>query len=259
MPKVFIKNRKNQKICVLVEEKKNPRGLVFVMHGLGSFKESATVKSRSDVFSEANFTVVRFDTTNTLGESDGCYEKATTTNYYQDLEDVIGWSKKQTWYIEPFVLIGSSLGGFCVAYYAEKHTNEVKALTLVAPVVSGRFRVEAHKKYDLEKFKLWRKTGWFVRESVSKPGVTLKLPWSHMVDGLKYNLLPRVNKLTMPVLIIVGEKDESTPVYQVRKLYKLLPGQKELHIIKGAPHVFRTKKYLNQTQSILKKWIGKVL
>lgn len=92
--KIFIKNRKKQNVSVVVETLKKQQGLVFVMHGLGGFKEQDHIKTFADAFKEEGFTVVRFDTTNTFGESDGNYEDATTTNYYEDLEDVISWAKK---------------------------------------------------------------------------------------------------------------------------------------------------------------------
>ena len=59
------------------------------MHGLGGFKEQKHIQTFADAFLENNFTVVLFDTTHTYGESEGKYEDATTTNYYEDLEDVI--------------------------------------------------------------------------------------------------------------------------------------------------------------------------
>lgn len=39
MEKITIKNRKNQNIVVIVEKAENQKGLAFVMHGLGGFKE----------------------------------------------------------------------------------------------------------------------------------------------------------------------------------------------------------------------------
>ena len=126
--KTFIKNRKGQRICVLVEEAKNTKGLAFVMHGLGANKETAGTMTMAEAFRNNNYTVVRFDTTNTFGESDGKYEDATLTNYYEDLEDVIAWAGSQSWYIEPFVLAGSSFGGFCVAYYTENYPAKVKSI-----------------------------------------------------------------------------------------------------------------------------------
>ena len=89
MKKVFIKNRKGQKLAIILQEAENSKGLVFVMHGLGGFKEQPHIQVIADAFSKHQYDVVRFDTTNTLGESAGRYEDATITSYYEDLEDVI--------------------------------------------------------------------------------------------------------------------------------------------------------------------------
>jgi alpha/beta superfamily hydrolase len=63
------------------------------MHGLSGFKEQDHIVTFAQAFKEKGLTVVRFDTTNTLGESDGKYEGATTINYFEDLEDVIKWAQ----------------------------------------------------------------------------------------------------------------------------------------------------------------------
>lgn len=80
-----------------------------------------------------------------------------------------------------------------------------------------------------------------------------------MEDRLKYDILPDVNKLTMPVLLIVGEKDGGTPLAHQQILFDHLPGSKEIHIIKGAPHTFRTPEELQEMQEIMEKWIDKYL
>ena len=117
MKKTFIKNRKGENVSVLVEKSENQKGLAFIMHGLGGFKEQDHIAAFANAFKEKGFTVVRFDTTNTLGESGGKYEDATITNYYEDLEDVVIWAQEQEWYQEPFALSGHSLGGICTLLY----------------------------------------------------------------------------------------------------------------------------------------------
>ncbi|NQU77172.1 alpha/beta fold hydrolase [Candidatus Falkowbacteria bacterium] len=253
--KQTIKNRKGQNLVVLVEQTQSQKGLAFVMHGLGGFKEQVHIQTIAESFKENSYTVVRFDTTNTFGESGGKYEDATTTNYYEDLEDVISWSSKQTWYQEPFCLIGHSLGGGCTVLYAENYPNKVKALAPISTVVSGKLRFEAHSKKELDE---WQKTGWQIRESTSKPGVLKKLPWSHMEDCLEYDLLKKADRLTMPVLLIVGENDKSTPLKHQKILYDKLPSKKELHIIKGAEHTFREKHHLQEIKEIFNNWIKKL-
>ncbi|EKD32883.1 MAG: hypothetical protein ACD_76C00123G0003 [uncultured bacterium] len=258
MQKLFIKNRKGQNLSVIVEKSEKQKGLAFVMHGLGGFKEQDHIAAFANAFKEKGFTVIRFDTTNTLGESDGKYENATTTCYYEDLEDVIKWSQDQEWYQEPFALTGHSLGGICTALYAEKFHEKVLALAPVSTVVSGKLSIEAHKRYEPENFAEWEKTGWKVEESKSKPGVIKRLPWSHIADRLKYDLLPNASKLTMPILLITGENDISTPPDHVKILFDALPGPKEFHVINNAQHTFRDKEHLVEIKNLFLNWIDKI-
>lgn len=255
MIKEYIKNRKDQKVAVIVEEANSQKGLVFVMHGLSGCKEEPHLQVFAEVFKENSYTVVRFDTTNTLGESDGKYEDATVTNYYEDLEDVIKWSSNQGWYQEPFILVGHSLGGICVALFAENFPKQVKALAPISTVVSGELSIDAYKKFDPEVFKKWKKTGWKEKTSVSRLGVIKRLKWSHIEDRLKYDLIPNADKLKMPILMIVGENDTSTPPEHQKILFEALSEPKELHIIKGAPHTFRSPEHLAEIKQIFNNWI----
>ena len=220
------------------------------MHGLSGFKEQPHIENFSKVFKDNNYTVIRFDTTNTFGESDGDYADATTTNYYEDLEDVINWSKTQDFYQEPFVLCGHSLGAVCSALYAENHPEKVKALAPISTVVSGEMSKEKYSKEELEE---WEKTGWQIKKS--SDGRVKKIKWNHLVDRLKYDLLPKINLLTMPVILIVGELDESTPVAHQQILFDRLPNKKEFHIIKNAPHTFKEEEHLKEIYQIFDKWI----
>ena len=255
MQKTTIQNRKRQNLVVAIEQAESQRGLAFVMHGLGGYRDAPHIQTFAKAFYDKGFTVVRVDTPNTFGESDGNYEDATTTNYYEDLEDVIAWAGSQLWYREPFALTGHSLGGICTALYAEKHPEKVLALAPISTVVSGHLSVEAYKRFEPGKLEDWQKTGWQTRMSASRPGVTKKLRWSHMEDRLRYDLLPHANKLTMPVLLLVGERDEATPPGHVKILFDALPGSKEMHVVKDAPHTFRDPGHLQQIEMIFSLWI----
>jgi len=253
MNKIFIQNRKDQKISVMIEKSKDQKGLVFIMHGLGGFKEQPHLEIVAEAFKEKGFTVVRFDTTNTFGESDGNYEDATLTNYYEDLEDVIKWSSTQDFYQEPFWLDGHSLGGISVVMYVENYPDKVKAVAPISPVVSGKLSKENYDPKDLAK---WKKKGYKEKASASLPGVVKRLKYNEFLDRQKYDLLPQAGNLTMPVLIIVGEKDTSTPVKHQKILFKAIPGnKKELHIIKEAPHTFGEEKHLQEIKDIFLSWI----
>lgn len=207
MPKLYIKNRKDQNISVIIEEHNSPKWLAFVMHGLGWYKEQIHVETFARALKDSWYSIIRFDTTNTFWESDWEYENATVTNYYEDLEDVINWGKNQSFYKEPFVLCGHSLGWICTALYAEKHPNQVKALAPISTVVSWELSKEKYSKNDLEN---WEKTGRYIKKRSN--GDDKRLKWSHLLDRVQYDLLVKADRLTMPVLMIVWDLDESTPV-----------------------------------------------
>lgn len=251
MAKEYITSRKGQKIIVLVEERDNPKELVFVMHGLSGNKEESHIQVMADAFNEKNYTVVRFDTTNTFGESEGNFEDATITNYYEDLEDVIEWSKTQKWYQEPFVMAGHSLGGICIILYAEKYPEKVRALAPISMVVSGKLSFETKGEGNLDE---WKEKG--IREWRGHSGRRKRLKWSHMEDRLKYDVLKEIDKIKVPVLLIVGENDISTPLEHQQILYDNLNCKKELHIIRGSEHTFREEKELREVKDFFSNWIN---
>jgi pimeloyl-ACP methyl ester carboxylesterase len=249
--KTFIKNRHDQKISVVVEGPQTPGKLAFVMHGLGGTKNQGHIRAMIEAFLDEGYTAVSFDTTNTFGESDGKYEDATITGYYADLEDVIVWASQQPWYTEPFVLCGHSLGGISIALFAEKHPEKVRALAPISTVVTGALTL---KMLSDEELKAWEQTG--IRVELSHSGKTEKrLPWSHVEDRLTYDLRPEAHKLTMPVLMVVGERDTPTPPKHQKILYDTLPGQKEFHIINGALHSFYERHEQAELKQIVRNWL----
>lgn len=258
MEKFELKNRYGLKIVGEIHKPENPIGLAFVLHGLGGFKEQVSIIAIVETLFKNGYMVVNFDATNSYGESEGKYENATTQLHYEDLVDVIGWAKEQSWYIKPFVLIGHSLGGYAVARYAEDYPDEVKAVVPLALVVSGELSYKAHEQNGREDLRKWEETGWSERTSVSKPGLIKRLPWSHMEERLKHDLIPSASNLKMPVLLIVGENDLVCPPEHQKILFDIISGPKELHIIPGAPHTFKEEKDLNELRKIFNSWLKKI-
>lgn len=251
---ITIKNRKNQTIPIDVTISKQNKGVVFVMHGLGGDKRQPHILSYCESFTDLEYTCVAFNVADTF-ESGGLYENASITSYYQDLEDVINWAKTQIWYKEPFFLAGHSLGGICTSLFAQKYPHQVKGIAPTSTVVSGDLLIKTYLKKDIEE---WEKTGWSIRPSSSRPNLIKKLKWTQFrEDAQKYNLLKNVTQLKMPVLLIVGKNDKTTPVNHQKKLLNELPGPKELHVIDNAPHTFVNKSQLVEIKKIIKEWISK--
>lgn len=260
MEKFSIKNRKKLEIVGKILKPENPIGLSFVMHGLGGYKEELHIDLMANTLFENNYIVINFDATNSRGEAEGKYEDATMQLHYEDLVDVINWAKTQTWYNEPFIVTGHSMGGYAVARYAEESPREVKGVFPFGAVFSGKDCFETYKKLRTEEINEWEKTGWTYRTSKSKPEFEMKLPWSHMEERLKHDLKPMADRITMPILFVAGENDTSCPPSDQKKFYDLLPESttKEFHIVKGVGHVFREPEQLNELKEIFNNWLKKI-
>jgi dienelactone hydrolase len=255
MKKIFIQNRNGVNMAVVVREQSPQQGLAFVMHGLGGNKEEPHLQVIGEAFAEQGFATVFFDSTNSFNESGGDYENATITNYLVDLEDVIAWSKSQDWFQEPFVLSGHSLGGICTALFAQQNPHMIKALAPISTVVSGELSVDAANRFYPGKIEAWQKNGIHVSKNEHMNNRTEKLLWSHMIDRKRYNLVLNAQKLTMPVLLVVGSEDTSTPPDHNQILFSALPEPKQMHIIEGSGHCFRKPEYLVELKQVFLDWL----
>jgi len=250
--KIFIKNRNNLNVRVCIDtpaldEKTSQKGLALIMPGLGAHHNKSRFRKFAQILTTYGFVVVSFDPTNSFGESDGDYADATFTNYYEDLEDVIEWAKNnlnnsqveqlQTMpvkYMEPFVLVGHSLGGMGTTLYTETYSERVLALAPFAATISGKLSIEARSKEEIEK---WQILGY--QEEIRANGQVVRLKWSHMEDRMKYDNLIDADKIKVPVLMVVGENDISTPPKHQQLLFDALgtsDDKKELHVINGSNH-----------------------
>lgn len=248
----FIKNRNNLNIFIKVSIQKNSKGLVFILHGLGGNQEQKHIVCFERACVDNGFTVVKFDATNTFGKSDGCYDDITASNYIHDLEDVISWSSKQDWYIEPFILIGHSLGGLAISHYAAHYPDKIKAIAPISTVVSGGLYLSS---YSYEQLIDWQNSGWHRKESKSRPGFIKELSWKFAEDIMQYDLLNF--KFSGPVLLIVGEKDVTTNLTSQFIFYNSLQNNylNKFNIIKDAPHTFIDSNHLVEISTILSDWL----
>lgn len=250
----MVYNRRDLALAVLVDMPEGtPRGLTVIMHGLGGFKEQPHIVELAAASVEQGFITVRFDAADSIGESAGSYEKATVTSYYHDLQDVIHWVEHQHFWHGPFVLMGHSLGAFCVALYAEEHPEKVRGLAPLATVVSGKTILDQWGPKVMEE---WARTGFKVKESNSKPGVVLRLGLQFAEDCLQYDLLPKAARLEMPILMLVGDQDDSTPLETQQLFFKALPSlNRHLHLIHGAGHTIRDHEQLKVLKEIASDWL----
>lgn len=246
-----IDNRKGEYMTVVVEQGEQARGLVFIAHGLAGHRDQSHLAATAEAFLEKGFVVIRYDATKSVGQAGGKFEDASATSFYEDLEDIISWASKQAFFQETFVLVGHSLGGMACGLFAEKFPKKVKALLLLAPVVSGRLSFASPRYKD--KLKAWKEAGYLeMRSDSDEPR---RLQWAHVEDRLNYDLTTEAGRLTMPKLVVVGSEDHSTPLEHQEVLYRALPESKRLEVIAGAGHNFDGEENLARLREVVGGWI----
>ena len=183
---------------------------VMLCHGYGSSKDSVSQKDLRRKLIESGFCVFIFDFTG-CGESEGTIEDLVPSNGLDDLKSAItNLGRKE------FALHGGSFGGYVALLYASQ--NPVLVLSLKCPV----------SDYP-EILRL--------RDDEERPSRDKILK-----ETADISLYQKAKNIKCPALIVHGDADDIVPLNQSRKLLISLGSkEKELKIIKGAPHTMRGK------------------
>jgi pimeloyl-ACP methyl ester carboxylesterase len=253
-----IKNRHGLKLAIQVDTPENPTNLVFIAHGQGGSMVQVHIQAFGRAFFENNFRVVYFDATHALGQSEGDLIDVTYDNYVEDLEDVISWTRTQSWFQQPFALCGQSMGAQSTAWYAEHHPNEIKLLAPIAPTVNFDLWISTMTP---EYRKQWQERGY--KEEMSRTlGVMKRVGWGVAESLKKFDLIPDAGKLTMPVFFMAGEFDQPCPIENQLKLYDSIPSKNKKFVkIPGAEHSFRNKetqqygREVQEAKAALSSWL----
>ncbi|CAM9153757.1 unnamed protein product [Choristocarpus tenellus] len=117
-------------------------------------------------------------------------------------------------------LIGSSLGGYVVARYAELYPDQVDRIFMLCP--SFNLASRWSKFYSEEYLRTWEKDG--ARDFVlpGDVGGTTSIPWSFVEDGLSQPAFPAY---TCPAFIVHGLGDTTVPSDTTRRLVEEMPAQ----------------------------------
>ena len=109
----------------------------------------------------------------------------------------------------PWYIIGSSMGGYLAARWAEKHPERVRAMVLLCPAFDLPGRWE--KDHGTRLMEAWKEAGYLaIPDSTGRPN---NLHWSFIDDARTHPTHPASS---VPTLIIHGRRDETVPIESSR-------------------------------------------
>lgn len=237
--KQFIKNNDNEKLCIQIFEpvtNAQQLKLAIICHGITGYKEQDVIVQAAHTLTSCGYKVITFDCRNSRGESFNNRSCATFTSMYDDLQTVIKWVKTQDFYVEPFLLVGHSLGGAVALNFAEQFPQEVNSLILLSSIFDGNKFLQNTQKYTPEFFQQLQ-NGGVIR---TRNGVDCYLDSTYLYDFMNYNLSAGIHNLKMPVLMITGDQDIASTVEDNQCFYAGLKCKKEFHVLRNCSHIYDT-------------------
>jgi 3-oxoadipate enol-lactonase len=196
-------------------------------------------------FFEPSYNVLRFDLYG-HGRSHKPGKRYTIRNYVTDMSlllDHLGWT-------ENLVFMGHSLGGMIALVYALENPSKVHKLVIASSYcfvsneaitdVMGRVKSNPVHKFALGIGKRGlvpydEDTAEWVAKQMSDY-MSQKDALLATAASAGFNICENLRNLQIPTLLIVGEKDITTPVWASEMLHEWLP-QSEIIIVSKASHL----------------------
>jgi pimeloyl-ACP methyl ester carboxylesterase len=250
--------RNKQGLTLVGEVLRNPQnaGVAVVVHGIGAYRSEPLMQALTDAAYDAGMTVVRYDATNSFGESGGTLKDMRFTTHLDDLESVLHLVKSQSWGSGPFVLLGHSLGGAASLHYAAAHPDAVGKLVLVSCVVGGAWWLKAHEDAIPDTLKTWRASGSLPKSHPIMKDRSGEVSWAYAEDIQQRDFIENdASQVKCPALLVAGSIDPITPVAAQKDLQKALGGKTQLHVVQGCGHTYKSANQQQELKDTITAWL----
>ncbi len=197
---------------------------VIFCHGLFSTKDGYKITRLTEGIVRAGFALFTFDFS-CAGDSDGNIEDLSIFQEIRDLESAVSFCRNRGF--EEIHLFGSSMGALVCLLYAQHHADGIASISLIAPPLDLRGLYK--KAAGISNLATLPDDG-----KTQLDGVVLRN--SFFKEALAIFPEEAARSITMPVLIIHGEKDEVVDVENAFRLMRLLAVNRKLVVIGDGDH-----------------------
>ena len=221
--------------------------IAVLCHGFLSSKNSTTNTTLTRMLTERGIATFRFDFFG-QGDSDGPFEEITTTLAVHQTESALDLVTARGY--DRIGLVGSSFGGL-VAILTAAQRRDIACLALKCPVVD--FAEELRLTFGPEELARWQATDT-IPNIMGGPD-RVRLRYDFYEDCLRQIAYGPAERITVPTLIVQGERDECVPLHQSRRLRDALGGPKRLDLLPGADHQFTRGEDFRQMTISISDWL----
>ncbi|MFB0565365.1 MAG: alpha/beta hydrolase family protein [Candidatus Aminicenantaceae bacterium] len=246
--KLSFKNSKGEKLCGILSNptSKKEAPIITLCHGFSTSKDGRTYVRLEQSLNKNNISTFRFDFFG-HGESDGKFEEITISEAVNDVQNALYFLKKSGY--TKIGLFGSSFGGMASIITAS-NTDNLYVLALKSPV--SDFSSLLINQNNAQEIKNWKENGFIY--ITSSDGDKRRLNYSFFLDAKNIKGYESARKIKIPCLIVHGDRDETVPIEQSKKIARLMKNCK-LEIIKGGDHTYSKPENFEKMLDLILKFI----
>jgi putative redox protein len=242
--KVFSVNATGETLAGILHypQSGNARGAVILCHGMESSKESEKLVFLGQALAQRDMLALRFDFA-CAGESSGEFENITYSGEVEDLKAAFLFMR--TRYTGKIAILGSSMGGTVALLFAAQNPEVASVVTVAAPLHPERFLWRLSTPEELQQ---WRDRGFTLYHGQ-------RINVSLLDDLERINVPDAAKRVSCPVLILHGDRDEVVPVEEAHELHRYIPGAKKLSILQGGDHRLSDPLVMNRAVGEAMDWL----
>lgn len=208
-----------------ITPKKTP---IIITHGSGDSSSQYPLVDISKILTKKRYITFRFDFRG-CGNSDGKQENYSISSQIDDIASVINFVKKKT-KAKKVGIISKSISSVPAFILASKRNDVKYIVALGAP-----YDIEKYWKKD--ELKMVKRKGYIFFK-----GFRYGRKYAEEMRKFKRAYVDSLKKVNIPVLLLVGEKDEKVSIEEENKIFSLLKSKKKyIRIIKDSDHSFKLK------------------
>lgn len=241
-------DQKGHRVSAVLSQPEQPTDRIAVLcHGFLSSKNSTTNKTLTRLLNEQGMATLRFDFFG-QGESEGEFEDITTSLAMGQAHAAITHVASNGF--RKIGLVGSSFGGL-VSILTAAERKDIACLALKCPVVD--FAEELRLEFGPDELARWQATDTIPNITGGSERVRLKYRlYQDCLERIAYEPAARI---TVPTLIVQGQRDELVPLHQCQRLFERLNGPKRLDLLPEADHQFTRGEDFRVMTAAITDWL----
>lgn len=251
---VIFENKGEKLSGVLHTPEEETKTAIILCHGFTGDKNESGNKfiKVAKKLSANGFAVLRFDFRGS-GASDGQFADMTISGEADDLHAAIDFMQGLGY--EKIGVVGLSLGGAVCVLASDPR---IKTMVLWAPSLSPRETLLKEDRISQQMFNEAMTKGYtkYLKKST---GIEYELGKDFVQEVKTLNIFDFIKKITCPLLIVHGDKDDRVDYRYSEKYIRFASGQKGLKIIPGADHSFGIPLHEQQLMEATVEWFKKWL